>query len=130
MKALRLSSRVAAASFLAISLTAPSAHAQRRAAGDDGGGAGVGIPPLTTTRVVSSGIIRPIYVTYAPGDPTRVFVIEKRGLIRVLKIDINPPALLPTPFLDLDSQIDGGTTQASEQGLLGLAFHPNYQQNG
>ena len=138
MKALRWSTRVAVASFLTLSLLTQSAPAQKRVGGDEGGLAGAGIPALTTVRYIFNdptatppvSLIRPIFVTYAPGDPTRLFIIEKRGLIRVAKIDVNPPVLLATPFLDLDSQIAGGTSQASEQGLLGLAFHPNYQQNG
>lgn len=80
---------------------------------------------ITTTRV-ASGLARPIFVTHAPGDPSRLFVIEKQGRIRIIKNG----ALLTTPFLDIDSITTGGTTASSEQGLLGLAFHPNYQTNG
>jgi glucose/arabinose dehydrogenase len=106
----------------------------RIAQGDEGGIAGAGIQPLTTIRVAATTaqnpLIRPIYATSAPGDPTRLFIIEKRGLIRVLKTDTSPPTLLPAAFLDIDALCAGGTSQGSEQGLLGLAFHPNYQTNG
>ncbi len=81
--------------------------------------------PLTTTRIVS-GLVRPIGVFHAPGDYSRVFIIEKQGRIRILKNGV----LLPTPFLDIDSIIVGGTSVSSEQGLLGLAFHPDYATNG
>lgn len=106
-------------------------HGQRTTAGsgDDGGLAGAGIPLMTTTRV-ASGLVRPIYVTHAPGDPTRLYIIEKQGRIRILKIDTAPPTLLATAFLDIDPIITGGTSNNSEQGLLGLAFHPDYQTNG
>ncbi|MBL8963238.1 MAG: PQQ-dependent sugar dehydrogenase [Phycisphaeraceae bacterium] len=80
---------------------------------------------LTTVRV-ASGLARPIYVTHAPGDPSRLFIIEKQGRIRILKNGV----LLTTPFLDIDPIVTGGTTTNSEQGLLGLAFHPDYQTNG
>lgn len=124
---------IAGAALVSIvtAMMSTSANAQTTARGgkDEGGTAGAGIPLLTTTRV-AVGLTRPIFATYAPGDATRLFIIEKRGLIRVLKIDTNPPTLLGTAFLDIDSQCAGGTTQGSEQGLLGLAFHPNYQQNG
>ncbi|MFO0835151.1 MAG: PQQ-dependent sugar dehydrogenase [Phycisphaerales bacterium] len=81
--------------------------------------------PLTTTRVVS-GLVRPIGVFHAPGDYSRIFIIEKQGRIRILKNGV----LLTTPFLDIDSIVTGGTSVSSEQGLLGLAFHPDYATNG
>ena len=81
--------------------------------------------PLTTTRVMS-GLVRPIGVFHAPGDYSRLFIIEKQGRIRIVKNGV----LLPTPFLDIDSIVTGGTSTNSEQGLLGLVFHPNYDVNG
>lgn len=81
--------------------------------------------PLTTTRV-ASGLVRPIGVFHAPGDYSRIFIIEKQGRIRILKNGV----LLATPFLDIDSIVTGGTSTSSEQGLLGLAFHPDYASNG
>ena len=108
--------------------------AGRAAPAGEGGIAGTGIQPLTTIRVAATSapnpLIRPIYATHAPGDPTRLFIIEKRGLIRILKTDTAPPTLLTTAFLDIDALCAGGTSQGSEQGLLGLVFHPNYQTNG
>ena len=80
---------------------------------------------LTTIRV-ADGLVRPIGVTYAPGDYDRVFVIEKQGTIRIMQNG----SLLPMPFLDVTAETVGGTTDWSEQGLLGLAFHPDYQNNG
>jgi glucose/arabinose dehydrogenase len=59
-----------------------------------------------------------------PGDGTnRLFILEQRGNIRILQNG----ELLSTPFLDLRSQVG---VSSNEQGLLGLAFHPNYEQNG
>lgn len=82
---------------------------------------------LTTTRI-TAGLVRPIFVTHAPGDFSRLYIIEKQGRIRIF--DLNTNTLLATPFLDVDAITVGGTTEASEQGLLGLAFHPNYATNG
>jgi hypothetical protein len=59
---------------------------------------------------------------FAPGDPTRLFVVEKNGLIRILENG----AILAAPFLDLTAV----TTKGSEQGLLGLAFAPDYETSG
>jgi len=53
----------------------------------------------------------------------RLFVIEKSGRIRI--IDNNQ--LLETPFLDITDRVG---SNGNEQGLLGLAFHPRYQENG
>lgn len=83
------------------------------------------VTPLTTVRV-ASGLVRPIGVFHAPGDSSRIFIIEKQGRIRILENGV----LLPTPFLDVDSITGGGTSSSSEQGLLGLAFHPDYANNG
>jgi len=81
--------------------------------------------PLTTERIMT-GLERPIFLTHAPGDFSRLFVIEKRGFIRIIKDGV----LLATPFLDIDAIVGGGTSTSSEQGLLGLAFHPDYANNG
>lgn len=76
---------------------------------------------------VANGLTNPVFVTHAPGDTSRVFIVEQRsgstGRIRVLQLATN--TLLATPFLSVT-----GVTTGSEQGLLGLAFHPNYQNNG
>jgi glucose/arabinose dehydrogenase len=85
-------------------------------------------PTAVTTTRVASGLVRPIGVYHAPGDTGRIFIIEKQGRIRILDLDTD--TLLPTPFLDVDAITGGGTSSSSEQGLLGLAFHPDYANNG
>jgi glucose/arabinose dehydrogenase len=78
------------------------------------------------TQLVVSGLARPVFVTHAPGDFNRIFIVEQRsgstGRIRVFDLTTN--TLLPTPFLSTT------VSTASEQGLLGLAFHPDYANNG
>ncbi len=89
-----------------------------------------GVPlPLTAEVVVAGteGLVDPVFVTHAPGDFGRVFIIEQPGRIRILDISQNPPVLVGTPFLDIVSRVN---SVASERGLLGLAFHPNYSANG
>jgi len=76
-----------------------------------------------TTERVASGLRDPVYVTAPEGDPDRLFIVEQNGVIRILKNG----SLLPTPFLDIQSRVNNTFT---EQGLLGLAFHPDYDQNG
>ncbi len=86
-----------------------------------------GIVPLTTVRV-ASGLNRPIFVTHAPGDSTRLFIVEQRGVIKIL--DLVSGTVLGTPFLDIDALVAGPANSFDERGLLGLAFHPDYQSNG
>jgi glucose/arabinose dehydrogenase len=80
-----------------------------------------GATPLTLTPV-ASGLSSPVLVTYAPGDSSRLFIVEQSGTIRIVKSGL----LLSTPYIDITSKI----TFSGEQGLLGLAFHRNYQSNG
>jgi glucose/arabinose dehydrogenase len=74
-------------------------------------------------RPVVSGLTRPLQVTYAPDDPGRLFVVEQDGRIRI----IQNGSVLSTAFLDIASLV---SRNGPERGLLGLAFHPNYTQNG
>jgi len=62
-------------------------------------------------------------VDLQPDGSGRLFVIEKAGRIRILEND----QLLETPFLDITDRVG---SNGNEQGLLGLAFHPAYQENG
>jgi glucose/arabinose dehydrogenase len=79
------------------------------------------VPPLAL-ELVADGLAQPLFVTAAPGDASRLFVLEKAGRIRVLLDGV----LAPEPFLDLTTQVAAN----GERGLLGLAFHPSYAQNG
>jgi hypothetical protein len=81
-----------------------------------------------STKLVMSGLARPIFVTQAPGDDSRLFIIEKQGRIKIFNTDTG--TLNSDFFLNIDSIITGGTSTNSEQGLLGLAFHPDYENNG
>ena len=70
---------------------------------------------------VVTGLDLPLYLT-APAGDSRLFVVEKTGTIRIVK----DGELLPTPFLDISANVSTG----SEQGLLSMAFHPDYASNG
>ncbi|MEC8896590.1 MAG: PQQ-dependent sugar dehydrogenase, partial [Planctomycetota bacterium] len=76
-----------------------------------------------TAELVSSGLSSPIDIQAAPGDPSRLYVVEQRGRIRI--INLASGSLASTPFLDITSRVRSG----GERGLLGLAFHPDFQQN-
>jgi glucose/arabinose dehydrogenase len=72
---------------------------------------------------VASGLTQPLFVTAPPGDFERLFIVQQDGAIRILNLTTG--ALSPTPFLTLSGLRVGG-----EQGLLGMAFDPNYATNG
>ncbi|MDZ4753456.1 MAG: PQQ-dependent sugar dehydrogenase [Phycisphaerae bacterium] len=85
------------------------------------------VPAVRTKRIVT-GLSYPTFVTHAPGDTTRLFVLEKKGVIKI--IDLATNTVLATPFLNIDPIVVGGASVNDEQGLLGLAFHPDYATNG
>lgn len=74
-----------------------------------------------TTELIGN-FASPVQVVASDGDFDRIFVVEQDGIIRVVKNGVT----LSTPFLDITSR----TNQFLEQGLLGLAFHPDYASNG
>jgi glucose/arabinose dehydrogenase len=76
-----------------------------------------------TLQPVVKGLKEPTYVAQPPDGSKRYFVLERDGAIRVADSD---GQLKPTPFLDLTGQVSTGT----EEGLLGLAFDPNFTSNG
>jgi len=82
--------------------------------------------PAEPTRTAYSlrplfSVAAPTHVASAPGDRTRVFVVEQAGRIRV----VLRGRLLAKPFLDIRALISAG----GERGLLSVAFHPRYAQN-
>jgi glucose/arabinose dehydrogenase len=87
-------------------------------------------PPAPTNNTftlaiepIVDGLQRPVFVTGAGDGSGRLFVVEQPGRIRVFQ----DGQLLETPFLDISDKL---TTNGNEQGLLGLAFHPDYVSNG
>ena len=72
---------------------------------------------------VATGLSQPVFATHAPGDPNRLFIVQRAGTIRILNLTTG--TLEPTPFLNVPD-----TVAANESGLLGLAFHPQYETNG
>jgi glucose/arabinose dehydrogenase len=70
-----------------------------------------------------SGLARPVDIQPANDGTGRLFVIEKYGVIRV----IENGTLLDVPFLDISDRVND---RGNEMGLLGLTFHPDYENNG
>src|SRR5690606_18087179 len=117
---------------------AAGSNATSGGGGGNGGGAGLAAIPgagdfnctaaegdVASLRLteVASGFTDPVFVTYAPGDTSRLFVVEQAGNIHLL---VNGE-LQSEPFLDISDNVE---RSGNEQGLLGLAFHPDYAENG
>ena len=92
------------------------------------GGTADAAPPACLERgtdlaldLVASGFRLPVFATAPPGDP-RLFVVEQGGLIKV----IEDGAVRAEPFLDIRDRL----VEHGEQGLLGMAFHPDYATTG
>lgn len=81
---------------------------------------------VVLTRV-ASGLSKPVALAFAPGDPDgRLFVAEQTGAVRILRNGV----VADRPFLDLSARVSPSANRRnSEQGLLGLAFHPRFAEN-
>jgi glucose/arabinose dehydrogenase len=87
---------------------------------------------VTGLTRVASGLSSPMFVTHAPGDRSRLFIAQRgspsensnsTASIRIL--DLNSGSLVAEPFLTIT-----GVDNRGEGGLLGMAFHPDYETNG
>ncbi|GIV32803.1 MAG: hypothetical protein KatS3mg031_0338 [Chitinophagales bacterium] len=78
--------------------------------------------PVIGLQEIASGFNRPVDIAHCGDD--RLFIVEQAGIIKIL----NPDGTInPRPFLDIRNKVESG---GFEQGLLGLAFHPDYKNNG
>lgn len=77
-----------------------------------------------TLQLLTANLVSPVFMTAAPNDATRLFIVEQRGTIRIF--DVAGGSVLPTSFLNIGGLIVSG----GEQGLLGMAFDPSYGTNG
>jgi glucose/arabinose dehydrogenase len=90
----------------------------------------LGKPPAALAAIVRlepivKGLRKPVAIAFAPGDATgRMFVVEQDGRVRIVRKD---GSIVAAPFVDVSKQV---SRNDREQGLLGLAFHPRYPQNG
>jgi glucose/arabinose dehydrogenase len=90
---------------------------------DDGSEAAPTAQPASgmAFREILGGLDSPLGIASTPSEPDRLFVVEQQGLVRV----VENGKLLPDPFLDVRDQVVSG----GEQGLLSLAFDPDYESN-
>lgn len=79
---------------------------------------------LLAYRIVT-GVSQPVFVSGAPGDTTRLFIVERAGRIKIHRRGTDTTTLLT--FLNITSKVN---SSSQEMGLLGLAFDPDYQATG
>ena len=113
------------AAAAALLCSALDAHAQSQDVLPDISRGSIAVRLLT----VASGLSAPDYAISAPGDASRLYVVEQKGLLRV----IENGSLLPDPAMDIRSLVAPPlvpTNANDERGFLGLAFHPGFNTPG
>lgn len=80
-------------------------------------------PQAYTWQPVVAGLQKPLDLAAAGDGTGRLFIVEQAGRVRV----VQDGQLLSVPYLDITDRVG---SRANEQGLLGLAFHPRYAENG
>ncbi len=85
---------------------------------------GQGVPSPLTIRMQPflSGLAQPILIRNAKDGTKRLFVVQQRGIIKV----VQPGAFVSTDFMNIASKV---SSTGSERGLLGMAFHPQFSTN-
>jgi glucose/arabinose dehydrogenase len=87
----------------------------------------MGAPIAIGVQEIATGLVSPVQIVSSPGRNGRRFVIDQIGKIWGL----NPAGhRMPQPFLDISSKITPLDPVYDERGLLGLAFHPQFRENG
>ena len=77
---------------------------------------------IALAPVLTRGLVQPVFIGHAGDHSDRLFIVEQPGRIRILRNG----ALQAAAFLDISDRVDFG----GEMGLLGLAFHPRFADNG
>lgn len=83
--------------------------------------------PTIGLELVADELTAPVALTHAGDGSGRLFIVEQIGRIRVINAD---GTMRATPFLDLRDRLATLNPIVEERGLIGLAFHPQYESNG
>ena len=76
---------------------------------------------------VATGLRNPVFAVHSGDGTGRMFIGEQVGMIHVLTSN---NTLLPIPFLNIESKVLTSSRRGDERGMLGIAFHPNFKENG
>lgn len=82
----------------------------------------VGLAQLVTTTPIATDVFRPTAIENAGDSSNRLFILQQSGQVLIY----NNGELLNTPFLDIEDRV----SCCRDRGLLGIAFHPQYSENG
>ncbi|HET6541480.1 MAG TPA: PQQ-dependent sugar dehydrogenase [Chryseolinea sp.] len=93
---------------------------------DDDGGAGTAGDNAVTLDLLAEGLASPVAVMESPDNSGRLFIVDQAGQIYIHQNG----ALGAQPFLDISDKVIQRETPQDERGLLGLAFHPDFESNG
>jgi glucose/arabinose dehydrogenase len=88
------------------------------------------VPPadqMVRLELVAEDLTAPVYITSSPDDSGRLFIIDQIGAIYIVTAE---GEMLEEPFLDVRDRMLPLRESFDERGLLGLAFHPAFAQNG
>jgi len=83
--------------------------------------------PWINLEPIASGLTAPVALAAPDDGSSRIFIVDQVSLIYIVDSEDN---LLETPFLDLRNQLVNLNSNYDERGLLGMAFHPDYVNNG
>ena len=83
--------------------------------------------PVVGLDLVAEGMSAPVDLAVTGDGSGRLFIVDQVGVIWVVTAE---GELLDEPFLDLRDRVVGLNPSYDERGLLGLAFHPDYADNG
>jgi glucose/arabinose dehydrogenase len=78
---------------------------------------------IFTTRIMT-GLNQPVHLLSAPGDASRLFVVERGGVVKIYNTATG--TISATPFLDIRDRVHAG----QDGGLVGMAFDPDFANNG
>jgi glucose/arabinose dehydrogenase len=78
--------------------------------------------PAIALQEIAAGFHEPVHIANAGDGSGRLYVVEQEGVVRM----IENGKMVPTPFLDIRDKVKSG----GERGLLSIAFHPHYRDNG
>ncbi|MEZ4571783.1 MAG: PQQ-dependent sugar dehydrogenase [Thermomicrobiales bacterium] len=78
-------------------------------------------------ELVAENLVSPLMVAEAPDDSGRLYIVDQIGQIRIVMPD---GSMVEQPFLDISNRLVELNPNYDERGLLGLAFHPDYAENG
>ena len=81
---------------------------------------------VLSSRVVVAGLDKPVYLTAPKGETYTLYIVEQGGKVKI----INSGRVVKKPFIDISDRVHDPIFPGDERGLLGMAFHPDYNKNG